>query len=132
MRLYRLYVSDWAELVVTQDNLDRRFINRAISEYIELEVELQLEYFGLVCVKELGRIPLPRLEVLNLSYNDLKFIPDLSLCSNLKTLILRNNLLVEIPGLQNLFNLEYLDIRNNRLNKPLDVSSLTNLSVIRT
>ncbi len=70
------------------------------------------------------------LEELNLSFNNLSFIPALDYFKNLKILKISSNNIKKIQHLDNLIHLEVLELNDNKINEIQGLENLKNLKVL--
>ena len=93
----------------------------------------RVEHLGMVADSDHSRPVLPNLEVLQLGYNHINYIPSLRLhcLPELKSLFLQGNDITKIEGLDRCVQLRELILDKNKI-KAVSQSSLINLANLRT
>jgi len=107
----------------------RKYSNPPLSSIKNL-ITLDLSHNELIhsATALAGLVTLPKLSLLNLSYNNLLNMNNANMMlGNIKIMSLSGNRLTNVSGLDRMYSLERLDLDMNRISRICDMASLSNL-----
>ena len=119
------------EIDISRNRIGATLLPKGLEGFRSLQL-LNASSNALSCLTEDDIVNLPELQYLSISDNRLQYLPNISSCFALSTLIASNNALFSLPGgLETLRNLRNLDLMGNNI-KQLDshIGTMNNLSML--